>query len=83
MLAGLAILSGILNVLAARLLALMLLIFEVPLVPTIFGYPHVHQAWAASAYNLAVAGAVWIFAASLPRRHTQQERAIQPASGLA
>jgi uncharacterized membrane protein len=83
MLAGLAILSGILNVLAARLLALMLLIFEVALVPIIFGYPHVHEAWWASAYNLAVAGAVWIFAASLPRRHTQQERAIQPASGLA
>jgi uncharacterized membrane protein len=83
MLAGLAILSGILNVLAARLLVLMLLIFEVALVPIIFGYPHVHEAWGASAYNLTVAGAVWIFAASLPRRHAQRERAIQSVSELA
>ena len=76
MLAGLAILSGILNVLAARLLALMLLIFEVILVPIIFGYPHLHQAWGASAYNLAVAGAVLIFAASIPTPRVRQERAI-------
>jgi uncharacterized membrane protein len=83
MLAGLAILSGILNVLAARLLALMLLIFEVALVPIIFGYPHVHQAWGASAYNLAVAGAVWIFTASITSQHAQREHAIQSASELA
>ena len=83
MLAGLAILSGILNVLAARLLALMLLVFEVVLVPIIFGYPHVHEAWGASAYNLAVAGAVLIFAASITSRHAQREHAIQSASGLA
>lgn len=83
MLAGLAILGGILNVLAARLLALMLLIFEIALVPIIFGYPHLHQAWGASAYNLAVAGAVLIFAASITSRHVQREHAIQSASGLA
>lgn len=83
MLAGFAILSGVLNVLAARLLGLMLLIFEIALVPIILGYPHVHQAWGASAYNLAVAGAVWVFAASIPRRHAQQEYSIQSASGLA
>jgi uncharacterized membrane protein len=83
MLAGLAILSGVLSVLAARLLGLMLLIFEVALVPIIFGYPHVHQAWGASAYNLAVAGAVWIFAASITSRHARREHAVQSASGLA
>jgi uncharacterized membrane protein len=66
LLAGIAILSGILSRLATWLLLLMLVIFEVALVPIIFGYPHVHQAWGASAYNLAVAGAVWIFATSTP-----------------
>jgi len=81
MLAGLAILSGILNVLAARLLVLMLLFFEVALVPIILGYPHLHQAWGASAYNLAVAGAVWIFAASITNRHARGH-AIQSASEL-
>lgn len=83
MLAGLAILSGILNGLATYLLALMLLAFEVALVPIIFGYPHLHQAWGASAYNLAVAGAVLIFAASITSRYEQQERAIQSVSELA
>jgi hypothetical protein len=76
-LAGLAILTGILALLATRLLTLMLLIFEVILVPIIFGYPHVHQAWGASAYNLTVAGAVLMYAASLQSRRTQQEHAIR------
>ena len=66
LLAGIAILSNILSRLATWLLCLMLVIFEVALVPIIFGCPHVHQAWGASAYNLAVAGAVWIFATSDP-----------------
>ena len=82
MLAGLAILSGILNILATRLLALMLLIFEIALVPIIFGYPHLHQAWGASAYNLAVAGAVLIFVASITSRHAKGH-AIPSASELA
>jgi hypothetical protein len=66
LLAGIAILSGTLSRLATWLLLLMLVMFEVALVPIIFGYPRVHQAWGASAYNLAVAGAVWIFAISTP-----------------
>jgi uncharacterized membrane protein len=77
MMAGFAILSGVLNVLAARLLVLMLLIFEVALVPIIFAYPRLHQAWGASAYNLAVVGAVWIFAASVTKRTTQSQQAFQ------
>jgi uncharacterized membrane protein len=62
-LAGLAILSGILDALAARLLALMLLIFSaLVLAPMIFAYPHNHIAWGGNAYNLAAVGAAWIFA---------------------
>lgn len=62
-LAGLAILSGILDVLATHLLALMLLIFSVfVLAPMIFAYPHNHIAWGGNAYNLAAVGAAWIFA---------------------
>jgi hypothetical protein len=45
LLAGLAILSGILKALAARLLALMLLIFEVVLVSLVFAHPGAHQVW--------------------------------------
>lgn len=60
------------NVLAARLLALISLLFEVALVPLLFGFPHVNQAWGASAYNLAVAGAVWIYAFSIGDSQTQR-----------
>jgi hypothetical protein len=62
-LAGLAILSGILDVLAVRLLALMLLIFSaLVLAPMMFAFPHNHIAWGGNAYNLAAVGAAWIFA---------------------
>ena len=64
-LAGLAILTGVLDAIAARLLASMLLIFEGILIPIFFNDPHMHQAWGGSAYNLAVAGSVFIYAASL------------------
>jgi uncharacterized membrane protein YphA (DoxX/SURF4 family) len=66
MLAGTAILSGILDVLAARLLGLMLLIFSVlVLAPGPFAHPHDHVAWGTNAYNLAAVGAAWIFAESV------------------
>jgi uncharacterized membrane protein YphA (DoxX/SURF4 family) len=74
-LAGLAILSGIMDVLAARLLALMLLIFNaLVLVPAVFTYPHAHVPWGSNAYNLAAAGAVYIFAESITKEsHGEQE----------
>jgi uncharacterized membrane protein YphA (DoxX/SURF4 family) len=69
MLAGLAILSGILDVLAARLLGLMLLVFSVlVLAPGPFAHPHDHVAWGTNAYNLAAVGAAWIFAESVASR---------------
>jgi len=45
-LTGVAILSGVSAALAARLLALMLLIFEAILIPLIIQHPGVHEAWA-------------------------------------
>lgn len=73
-LAGVAILSGILDVLAARLLGLMLLVFSaLTLAPKIFVFPHRHDVWGGNAYNLAAVGAAWIFADSIAKRHTQQE----------
>ena len=62
-LAGLAIASGVLDVLAARLLGLMLLVFSaLALMPLIFAFPHDHGAWGANAYNLTAVGAAWIVA---------------------
>jgi uncharacterized membrane protein len=73
LLAGLAILFGILNRLAAHLLALMIVLFEIILVPMAFANPGNHIAWGSNAYSLAAAGAVWIFASSINRPHSQRE----------
>src|ERR1700735_1158152 len=62
-LSGLAICSGIKDVLAARLLALMLLLFEGFVeIPPIFIRPHNQATWGAAVYNVAAIGACWIFA---------------------
>ena len=63
MLAGLAIVSGVLDVLAAWLLGLMLLVFSaLTLAPMIFASPHNHEAWGANTYNLTAIGSTWIIA---------------------
>jgi len=57
-LAGAAIVSGVLDVLAARLLGLMLLVFSaLALAPLIFSSPRDHASWGANAYNLTAVGA--------------------------
>jgi uncharacterized membrane protein YphA (DoxX/SURF4 family) len=81
-LAGLAILSGIQDVLAARLLALMFLAFNVfALPPFIFANPRDHVSWGGNAFNLALVGATWIFADSLATRHlpVQSPQAAKPS----
>jgi hypothetical protein len=40
----------------------MLLVFEVILVPAALTHPHMHVPWGSNAYNLAAAGATWMFA---------------------
>lgn len=68
-LAGCAICSGIKDVLAAKLLALMLLLFEFLVeIPPIFSHLHNQRTWAGAAYNLVAIGACLIFAAFVARR---------------
>jgi hypothetical protein len=68
-LAGLAILTGMLDVLAARMLALMLLLFSaVSLIPRVVAAPHQHVPWGSNAYNLAAVGSVWIYAEFIAQR---------------
>jgi uncharacterized membrane protein YphA (DoxX/SURF4 family) len=76
-LAGLAILWAILDVLAARLLGLMLLVFNLTILPSfIFADPRGHAAWGGSAYNLAAAGSAWILADAIAsgKRHFAPEQ---------
>ncbi len=81
-LAGIAILSGILNVLAARLLALMLLVFSVlVLAPGAVARPHNHVAWGSNAYNLAAVGAAWIFVESIATRRRGRANAVVAGNG--
>lgn len=77
--AGISILSGIQDVLAARLLGLMLLVFSATvLTPGIFARPHSHVAWGGDAYNLTAVGAVWMFANWLFITGYQARKASRP-----
>jgi hypothetical protein len=81
-LAGCAICSGIMDVLAARLLALMLLLFEgLVEIPPIFIRLHNQATWGAAVYNLAATGACWIFAEFLASRADRVR--IEPAESVA
>lgn len=72
-LAGVAICSGIQDVLAARLLALMLLLFEALVeVPPIFVRVHNQATWGAATYNLAAIGACLIFSEFLAGRANRE-----------
>jgi uncharacterized membrane protein len=67
-LAGLAIVTGILDTLAAWLLGLEFLAFNIVKLPSyILADPHDHAAWGGNAYNLAAVGASWILAGQLAR----------------
>jgi len=81
-LAGSAICSGIMDVLAARLLALMLLLFEgLVEIPPIFIRLHNQGTWGAAVYNLAAIGACLIFAEFLVSR--AERGRIDPAGNVA
>ena len=69
LLAGLAILSGILDLLASRLLALMLIVFGALVwLPQLFEFPHDQSAWAGNAVNLSMIGTAWVIADWIAKR---------------
>ena len=74
LLAGLSILTGVLDVLASRLLTVMLTTFGALVwAPALFAQPREHVVWAGNAINLALVGAAWVVADSIAshRRRTQ------------
>jgi len=84
-LTGVAIISGVLDVLAARLLGVMLLVFSaLALAPLIFAAPREHASWGANAYNLTAVGAAWVVAEWLADRqhsvqHAQGGESVKPS----
>ncbi len=73
LLAGLSILSGVLDVLGSRLLTLMLALFGVLVwAPALFAQPREHMVWAGNALNLALTGAAWVVADSIASRRSRK-----------
>jgi uncharacterized membrane protein len=82
-LAGLAILSRIQDVLAARLLALLFFAFNVFSLPQfIFADPKGHAAWGGNAINLAFVGASLIFADAIASRRKQTQKELNTSVGV-
>ena len=83
-LAGTAIVSGIRDVLAARLLMLMLFLFEFMVeIPPVFVHPHNQVAWGGAVYNLTAIGACWIFVESVASRRQADQRQTSVAEHVA
>ncbi|HLI17578.1 MAG TPA: hypothetical protein VKV22_04805 [Rhodanobacteraceae bacterium] len=75
--AGVAFLVRRWDVLAARLLALMFLIFSLLTVgPQVFQYPHAQAAWGSNTFNLAAVASAWIFAEWLAARAVTLRKGI-------
>ncbi len=73
-LAGAGIISGLLDLLAARLLAVMLLIFSfIVLAPLVFTAPRSEVSWGANLYNLTAVASAWIVAEWLSKWHPGAE----------
>ena len=74
-LAGIAMLSSALDVLAARLLAIMLVVFSaVTLIPGLIASRHQLANWGGNVHEFVLVGAVWMFAEWLAAR----QRSAQP-----
>jgi uncharacterized membrane protein YphA (DoxX/SURF4 family) len=75
--AGLAIVSGLCALLAARLLGGMMLGFSALVwIPNLIRSPAVHMSWAGNAENLALAGAAFVVADAIARRRRHDAEPI-------
>lgn len=79
--AGIAIVSGFRAILAARLLAAMILVFEALIwLPDLAGEPGTHMVWAGNGVNLALAGATLVVADAVARRRGRTAAALRGSS---
>lgn len=78
-LAGIAMLTGYKSLLAARLLALMLVIFGVTIwIPMLIADPRTHSNWSEGVETFAIAGTAWIVADFLAAQSRRLEGRIRP-----
>ena len=79
LLAGIAIVTGVRDLLAARLLVLMLLLFEgIVEIPPVFMHPHSQGAWGGAVYNLTAIGGYWIFIEFVASRRAHRSEVGAP-----
>jgi uncharacterized membrane protein YphA (DoxX/SURF4 family) len=72
--AGIAIVSGVMAVLASRSLTAMMVGFGALVwAPALFVRPNDHFTWAGNAINFALVGAAWVIADQISRRRKQSE----------
>ncbi|MGI9070792.1 MAG: hypothetical protein ACR2JB_05540 [Bryobacteraceae bacterium] len=72
LLAAMAILSGVLAVLASRLLTLMLILFGALVwMPSLFAHPREHMVWSGNAISLAMASGAWVIADWIASRQSK------------
>ena len=82
-LAAVAILSGILAGLAARLLTVMILLFGALIwAPKLAAAPHTHFAWSGNAINFALAAAAWVVSDALSHPTRSSRAPAQPTAIL-
>lgn len=79
-LAALALIIRRMDVLAVRLMALMLVIFQLAIwIPALVATPTSHTVWAANAENLGIAACAWIVASCLARAVAMPTLRTSPA----
>ncbi len=72
LLAAIGMLTGVLDVLASRLLVVMLVAFGVLVwLPIVLAFKETQGAWAGNAINLALAGAAWVVADAIAQSRRQ------------
>lgn len=77
LLAGLSILTGVLDVVGSRLLTLMLAAFGALVwAPALLAQPREHMVWAGNAINLAMVGAAWVVADGIASQRRQKREAL-------
>jgi len=78
LLAAIAILTGALDLLASRLLTVMLVAFGFLVwLPIVIAFKEMQGAWAGNAINLALAGAAWVVADAIARSRRTQELSVE------
>jgi uncharacterized membrane protein len=84
LLAGIAIVTEVRDLVATKLLVLMLLLFDAIVeIPPVFMHPHSQVAWGGAVYNLTAIGGYWIFVEFVAHSRQRDRDEISVAAQIA